>query len=146
MKPTSNDVVKGRGVPIQNLPGNKFFRQVVAGRKEQYAMMKKNADKEAIAIQVLKTIHCQKPPGRFLGQKEDGSYYELDRDAAIAKIKQALREDKPKSGESKPRKSDPSSTKTSKKPCAKKPLAKTSNKNYDKRDMDRVLELLMKDD
>ena len=66
MKPTTNDVVKGRGVPIQNHPGNRQFRKIVADRKAQYALMKKTCDKEAVAIQVLKDVQNQTPPGRFL--------------------------------------------------------------------------------
>jgi hypothetical protein len=92
MKPTSSDVLKGRGVPIQNHPGNRYLRKVVADRNPQYTLMSKSADKEAVAIQVLKAIQDQTPPGRFLEKKEDGSYSLIDQRAALAKIKQAFRD------------------------------------------------------
>ena len=93
MKPNSNDVLKGRGVPIQNHPGNQFFRRVVASRRPQYTMMTKIKDKEAIANQILYTIQSQTPPGRFLeptGTKDE--YKLMSQESVMKKIKQALRE------------------------------------------------------
>ena len=146
MKPTSNDVLKGRGVPIQNHPGNRYFRKVVADRKAQYSLMKKSADKEAVAIQVLKVIQSQTPPGRFVDQKEDGSYFLLDRSAALAKIKQALREGADKTSKSSETKTKKSSEAKPKKSISKpNEKSKKGSKDYKKEDMDRVLELLMKD-
>ena len=119
MKPAANDVLKGRGVPIQNHPGNQYLRKVVADRRAQYAIMTKSADKEAVAVQVLKQIQSRTPPGRFLGKnEEDGSYYLLDRKEALNKIKQLFREDldRKKSGdETQKKKSSSSEAKAAKK-------------------------------
>ena len=92
MKPNPNDVLKGRGVPIQNHPGNQYFRKVVASRKTQYALMTKLEDKEAIANQVFIAIQSQTPQGRFLEPTGNGEYRLLDRKSIMRKIKQALRE------------------------------------------------------
>ena len=93
MKPSSNDVLKGRGVPIQNHPGNQFFRRVVASRRPQYTIITKIKDKEAIANHILYAIQSQTPPGRFLeptGTKDE--YKLMSQESVMKKIKQALRE------------------------------------------------------
>ena len=127
MKPTTNDVLKGRGLPIQNRPGNRYFRKIVANREAQYALMKRTCDKEAVAMQVLNDVQNQTPPGRFLDQRVDGSYFLLDREATLRKIKQALRDintdKKSKPSEPKPSKSEQKESKTSDK---EKPQAKVT--------------------
>jgi hypothetical protein len=119
--------------------------------------MTRTADKEAVAMQVLKEIHSQTPPGRFLAQKEDSSYFSLDRGDALTKIKQALREgtDKKTTKSKEKNKESKENSKESKEKSASKPSktsekaisskgTKQSGKKYDKDDMDRVLELLKK--
>ena len=155
MNPTSNDVIKGRGVPTQNHPGNRYFRQLVADRKPQYALMQKTAEKEAIAIQILKAVQSQTPPGRFLDKRDNGSYYIVDRKVVLVKIKQALREGRGqmiKSSGTKPATSKPSrkALKPPPKTCGNsKRASNTSNsssKHYTNDDFNRMLDLLVKKD
>ena len=133
-----------------NHPGNRYFRSVVADRKSQYAVMQRTADKEVVAMQVFKAISCQKPPGRFLDVNEDGSYYEVPRKTALAKIKQALREDAEKktktSSESKTSKSSKESAKPKSSVKSKYQSSssrKPSGKGYDKEDWDYMLNLMI---
>jgi hypothetical protein len=138
MKPNPNDVLRGRGVPTQNHPGNKYFRKVVASRRVQYALMTKIEDKDAIANQVLIAIQSQKPPGRFLEPTGNGEYHLLNRVFAMKKIKQALRENPEKkntSFESKPsaksnqRGEQMSDTSTSGSKPSARPISRNNNRN-----------------
>ena len=91
-KPSRNDVLFGRGHQCQNHSGNCFFREVIDKKKVQYVQTTKTAEKEAIAKLVFKSIKTLNPSGRFLKKGEDGNYYASSDKDALAKIKQALRE------------------------------------------------------
>ena len=95
MKFEEYDVLYGRGLFVQNHPGNVRYRKVVQSRKEQYAMMTTTNDKNAVARQVLQDIKMLYPPSRFLMKKSETSAWELvqDETSILTKIKQALRED-----------------------------------------------------
>ena len=123
-------------------PGNRYFRNVIADYKSQYALMQRTDDKEAVAMQVLKAIRSQKEAGRFLAQNEDGSYFELDRSAALAKIKQALREDTKKKTKSNVKRMSKSSKTSGAEAKSHGNSKRKLGKTYDKDDFDRVVELL----
>ena len=91
-KPSRNDVLFGRGHQCQNHSGNRYFREVVDRKKVQYVQTTKTAEKDAIAKSIFKSIKTLNPPGRFLKKCEDGHYYASSDKDALAKIKQALRE------------------------------------------------------
>ena len=91
-KPTRNDVLFGRGHQCQNHPGNCYLREAIDKKKIQYVQSTKTCGKDAIAKSIFKSIKTLNPPGRFLKKSEDGNYYASSDKDALAKIKQALRE------------------------------------------------------
>jgi hypothetical protein len=90
--PNQNDVLTGRGYGSQLYPGNVTFRHSVNKRKQQYAFLKGNKQKNELARAVCQEIQSLDPPGRFLSKSTDGSWTIQDEKAVMVKIKQALRE------------------------------------------------------
>jgi hypothetical protein len=90
--PNQNDVLAGRGCGSQLYPGNVTFRHSVKKRKQQYALLKGNKQKNELAVAVYQEIQTLDPPGRFLSKSSDGSWTVQDEKAVMVKIKQALRE------------------------------------------------------
>jgi len=90
--PNQNDVLAGRGCGSQLYPGNVTFRHSVKKRKQQYALLKGNKQKNELAVAVYQEMQTLDPPGRFLSRSSDGSWNVQDEKAVIVKIKQALRE------------------------------------------------------
>lgn len=159
VNPTSHDILGGRGIAVQNHPGNRYYHKAIKREQPTYASLKKTADKNALANHVLCIIQNRSPPGRFLVPKENG-YVLMSKNSALEKIKQALREGKSII----PCKRSPTTTSTASKnePTTKKtkpPKAskiksenptksknsKRSGNDYSKEDFDLVLELLSKD-
>merc|ERR1740138_1543396 len=64
--PNPNDILKGRGGHTNNHPGNKAFRTMVRERKHDYNLADNKKQKTAIAIEIVRQVHQQNPPGRFL--------------------------------------------------------------------------------
>jgi hypothetical protein len=91
-RPSTNDVISGRGPKIQNHPGNVNYRKVIESRRMHYVQATKNYVKDQLARQVYSIIIKMNPPGRFLKKDRDGMYYIQDEQVIIVKIKQALRE------------------------------------------------------
>ena len=91
-KPSSNDVLFGRGHQCQNHHGNLYFREAVNKCKVKYTQASRTAEKDAIAKQVFRSISKLNPPGRFIRKADDGKYYTSSDKDAMTKIKQALRE------------------------------------------------------
>ena len=91
-KPLNNDVLFGKGRKCQNHHGNCYFRDGVQRNKIQYIQATKTAAKDAIANHILHSVKRLNPPGRFLKKADDGKYYASSDKDALAKIKQALRE------------------------------------------------------
>jgi len=94
--PNVNDVLCGRGGRINAHEGNVRFRQVVVDRKKDYlAPTTKKLEKAHIAANIVQDIRQKDPPGRFLKEDPDGSWYDIGDAKAIKKVGQALREDAP---------------------------------------------------
>ena len=63
------DVLYGRGAPINNHPGNLHLRSLVNAEKVSAARANpsnKDNSPRAIAERIISQIHNQTPPGRFL--------------------------------------------------------------------------------
>lgn len=87
-----NDVLKGRGNGPQNHPGNIQFREFVNNYKFEYVSSNKK-DKKQFCEKIFKQVKDQCPPGRFIEKEAKVDiWYELDKEAAMKKISQALRE------------------------------------------------------
>lgn len=92
--PNKNDVLCGRGGRINSHPGNIQFRQLAQVRKKDYiSKLTKKLDKAHIAAEIVRQIRSMDPPGHFLKEEQDGSWYEVGDVKAIKKAGQALRED-----------------------------------------------------
>jgi len=90
--PNENDVLAGRGCGSQLYPGNVKFSNIVKRKKEQYALLKGNRQKNELAWQIYQEITSLDPPGRFLSKSSDGGWILQDERAVMIKVKQALRE------------------------------------------------------
>ncbi len=94
---TARDVLLGRGIKCNSLPGNRLFRKLVDEKKELYFQQGKNREaKNAISHQVMQTVHSY--GGRFLEMTSINplKYEEVDEARAIKKCSQRLRERGPK--------------------------------------------------
>lgn len=92
IKPHSNDVLCGRGIPIREFPGNKQFRSFVAEQKSNYVFATK-AEKPSFADALWQRIQELNPPGRFLKQDgKTGKWEIIPQKKSFAKIRQAFRE------------------------------------------------------
>ena len=87
--PTKHDVVFGKGVRIQNLPGNVHYRKIIRDKAFlDYSNAKSRERKDGIVNAVIEVI-----PGRFLAKNEDdGKFYALEKEVVRTKIKQAIRD------------------------------------------------------
>mmetsp|Transcript_28561 Transcript_28561/g.32010 ORF Transcript_28561/g.32010 Transcript_28561/m.32010 type:complete len:461 (+) Transcript_28561:265-1647(+) len=101
--PLPQDVISGRGGPINLHPGNKIFRKWVRLRKEDYNLARNKKEKTVVAMEVVRQVKQQKPCGRFLTKDpsviggNDGHWWvQIDEVKALAKTTQALREGAPK--------------------------------------------------
>ena len=99
---TENDVVIGRGAQSVGKDGRSRFREIVAGRRDEYLHTVKRKDKDLIARQVKFAVTSRQ--GRFLRKVESlveaeqlgapsgkAVYVVLDEDTILRKIKEALR-------------------------------------------------------
>ena len=95
--PSHNDVIFGRGYAINNRPGNQLYRSLVANRKPLYDHAEDRTERAKQAIEIVDFILYQlNPRGRFLSlsksESSAGIYVEVDREKAIRKATQALRD------------------------------------------------------
>ena len=87
MDPNDNDVLCGRGGRINAHVGNIRFREMVVSRKKEYlSPATKKLEKAHIAAQVVQDIRAKDPPGRFLKEDPDGSWYDIG-DAKAIKVR-----------------------------------------------------------
>jgi hypothetical protein len=76
--PNCNDVLCGRGGRINAHSGNVQFRDLVQSRKFDYLSDKtKKLEKAHIASSIVRQIREMQPPGRFLKEDPDGSWYDI---------------------------------------------------------------------
>jgi hypothetical protein len=86
--PLPNDILFGRGKPIQGRPANVRFREMLDKNSEKYA----NGGNGGKAIVSTYIVHLVKEEGgRFLKELEDGGWGEVDAATAQAKVSQAFR-------------------------------------------------------
>lgn len=117
----NNDVLCGRGGRTYHHSGNVQFRKLVDLRRQEYLDRNtKRLDKASISAEVMNAIRNMDPPGRFLKEKKDGTFFDIGDAKAIVKIGQALREGAPElrpiiNGESKNTNSNSSTSSAEKK-------------------------------
>jgi hypothetical protein len=76
--PERNDVLCGRGGRVQSHSGNVQFHDLVQLRKVDYLSDKtKKLEKAHIAASIVRQIREMEPPGRFLKEDPDGSWYDI---------------------------------------------------------------------
>jgi hypothetical protein len=86
--PCPNDILFGRGKPIQDRPANVRFREMLDKNSEKYA----NGGNGGKAIVSTYIVHLVKEEGgRFLKELEGGGWGEVDAATAQAKVSQAFR-------------------------------------------------------
>lgn len=91
-----NDVLCGRGGRTNHHAGNIQFRRMVADRKKEYLdKHTKKLDKAGIAADIMNAVRRLDPPGRFLKENKDGTFFDVGDAKAIIKVGQALREGAP---------------------------------------------------
>ena len=89
--PTQTDVKPNTS---HNHPGNKVYNKLVSSKKKEFILAHKDyKTKNSIAKSIYDAISKQKPPGRFLAEK-DGSYIVKSKEDAMKKIKKALNENR----------------------------------------------------
>ncbi len=90
-----NDVLCGKGNFVNMHPGNRQFRSLVDGMKNEYVAAPKK-QKPLFAKMVLSEIRAMDPPGRFLTKnKSTGLWEHIEEKKARIKARQALREGAP---------------------------------------------------
>jgi hypothetical protein len=96
-----NDVLAGRGGRINAHKGNVQYREIVATRKQEYlAKTTKKLEKAHIAASIVRQIRNMTPPGRFLKEQNDGSWWDVSDAKAIKKVcKTSLRHEATRSEE-----------------------------------------------
>ena len=88
-----NDVLLGRGTPINTHKGNITFRDIVKQHKDNYLCAKNNYEKYLIGMEVQRKIRSLSPPGHFLRRhSKTNIWIEIDDNEIRKKIFQALRE------------------------------------------------------
>jgi hypothetical protein len=86
--PSPNDILLGRGKPIQRRPGNVRFREMVEKNMDRYDEGNRGA-KYAVAASIAHLL--KEEGGRFLKETEDGGWVEVDEATARSKISHAFR-------------------------------------------------------
>jgi len=95
--PDKNDVVFGKGFPIQKRPGNQHYHWLIESVKPVYDQVPKRVKHLQAQVVVNEILDKLEPPGRFLKKNKDTGEYELvDRATAVLKARQALRDWKPR--------------------------------------------------
>jgi hypothetical protein len=86
--PLQNDILFGRGKPIQERIGNVRFREMLDKHIGKYDLDDKGASAKVAAC----IAHLVKEEGgRFLKELKDGGWFEVDEATARAKISHAFR-------------------------------------------------------
>ena len=94
--PNVHDVLSGRGGRINAHPGNVQFRTIIASMKSTYLSPRtRKLEKAHIANDIVRRIRRLDPPGRFLKEDSDGTWWDIGDEKARKKVGQALREDAP---------------------------------------------------
>ena len=92
--PANNDILLGKGKPIQEFRGNQRLAMIVDDYEEQYHVESSKTDKTALASAIVKKI--QATNGRFLS-KESGIWIEVHDNLARDKVSHMFRHQRLKS-------------------------------------------------
>ncbi|KAG7353776.1 hypothetical protein IV203_003131 [Nitzschia inconspicua] len=92
-EPRENDVLSGRGGLTNQHPGNEWYRRLVRCSRGFYRSCPKHT-KLLVAKAIVRAVHSQVPPGRFLELPDKNSNFwkEVDYKKSVEKSSQALRE------------------------------------------------------
>jgi hypothetical protein len=88
-----NDVLFGRGNHTKNHPGNIYYRSLVSSVKDIYSNYRKER-KQVISELIYDCIKSLNPPGLFVHEVQSDRWEEVNKQGALRKISQALREKK----------------------------------------------------
>jgi hypothetical protein len=86
--PLPNDVLLGRGRPIQDRPGNIRFRDMLDKHLDKYEQDEKGV-KAKVSAYIVHIVNEE--GGRFLKELKDGGWVEIDEAAARKKVSHAFR-------------------------------------------------------
>jgi hypothetical protein len=86
--PLPNDILLGRGKPIQARPANVRFREMILKDMDKYDKGG-NGDKVIVTACIVHLV--KEEGGRFLKELEGGGWVEVDAAAARSKVSQAFR-------------------------------------------------------
>jgi hypothetical protein len=84
--PLPNDVLLGRGKPIQERPGNVRLREMIDTHKDKY---EQKGAKRIVSAYIVRLV--KEEGGRFLKEVEHGGWVEVDDDTARTKVSHAFR-------------------------------------------------------
>jgi hypothetical protein len=87
--PLPNDVLFGRGKPIQGRPGNVRFREMLYKHMDKYEQSEKGAKCKKVSAYFVRIL--KEEGGRFLKEVEDGGWVEVDEATAQAKVSHVIR-------------------------------------------------------
>ena len=89
--PLPNDILFGRGKPIQQRPGNVRFREMIDNHiiGEKHDQGGNGGSKYSLTIYIVHLV--KEEGGRFLKELEDGGWAEVEETAARAKVSHAFR-------------------------------------------------------
>jgi hypothetical protein len=86
--PLPNDILFGRGIPIQERPGNVRFREMLGKNMHKYDQVKKGAKTLAVTY-IIHTV--KEEGGRFLKEWKGEGWVEVNEATARAKVSHAFR-------------------------------------------------------
>ena len=87
--PSRNDVLFGKGKPVQYHLGNMRFGELLEKNVEQYFSTRRRKEKVAIVTAIIEEV--KKGGGRFLRQDNDGIWEEVDSRTAFDRVGHGLR-------------------------------------------------------
>jgi len=92
-----NDVLLGRGKGVNDYVGNRKFRDLIKDHRQEY-LGSTRGDKTHIARHIVEAVKQLTPQGRFLKKVPNTRYWVVvEKQVALEKTSQALREGSPKS-------------------------------------------------
>ena len=86
--PLPNDILLGRGKPVQNRPGNVRFREMIDKHVDKYDEGE-TGNKIIVSANVVRIL--KEKGGRFLKELKDGGWFEVDEATARGKVSHAFR-------------------------------------------------------
>ncbi|KAL7492749.1 hypothetical protein ACHAWT_001810 [Skeletonema menzelii] len=92
VEPTPGDILLGRGVRINNHPGNEAYREIISANAAAYAASTKS-EKTNMSTKIVAQLLHSNPPRRFLEKSEEtGKWQHVPLKKAVTKTSQALRD------------------------------------------------------